>query len=87
VCTARIAHSARLRGRCAVIVPKHGHTAVLRNQLKRRTREIMREIVLPYSGSFDIVIRMRREAYEAQATSIKADFLRVQQALVLVGQG
>jgi ribonuclease P protein component len=47
-----------------VIVPRHGHTAVARNKLKRRVREIVRVDLLPVLPAVDLVIRARPTAYE-----------------------
>lgn len=44
-------------------MPLHGHTAVDRNKLKRRLREIVRVELLPMMPSVDLVIRSRPTAY------------------------
>ena len=49
--------------RVAIVVPKHGHTAVRRNRLKRQLRELARREVLPRPASRDVLFRARREAY------------------------
>jgi ribonuclease P protein component len=46
-----------------VIVPRHGHSAVDRNRLKRRLREIVRLRILSSLSSVDLVIRARPSAY------------------------
>jgi ribonuclease P protein component len=55
--------------RLGLIVPKHGRRIVERNLLKRRLREIARRHVLPAlhecGASVDLLVRARREAYEA----------------------
>ena len=51
--------------RLAVIVPRHRHTAVERNRLRRRLREILRRDVLPALPPLDLVVRARDEAYRA----------------------
>lgn len=55
--------------RVGVIVPKHRHNAVQRNRVKRRLREALRREVIPRlvaAGiAADVVVRARREAYEA----------------------
>ena len=53
------------RARAAVIVAKFDRTAVARNKLKRRLRELVRRRVLPKLGSVDVLIRAKRDAYEA----------------------
>jgi ribonuclease P protein component len=50
--------------RLAVVVPRHGQTAVCRNRLRRRIREIGRRYVLPaLEGPTDVGIRARPAAY------------------------
>lgn len=51
--------------RVGFIVPKYGQSSVARNRLKRRLREIVRRELLPKLPSGDIVVRARREAYDA----------------------
>ncbi len=52
--------------RLAVIVPRHAHTAVERNRLRRRLREIGRRCVLPVlSTPTDVAVRARANAYDA----------------------
>jgi len=51
--------------RLALVVPKFGQTAVKRNRLKRRLRELARQHVLPKPASYDVLVRARREAYDA----------------------
>lgn len=57
------------RSRLGLIVPKHGRRIVDRNQLKRRLREVGRRAVLPALDAAgvrgDVLIRARREAYDA----------------------
>ena len=49
--------------RVGIIVPRHKHTAVDRNRLKRRLRELVRIRLLPTLAPSDVVIRARAEAY------------------------
>lgn len=51
--------------RVAIVVPKFSFTIVRRNRLKRRLRELTRLHVLRRDCSCDLVIRARRETYEA----------------------
>jgi ribonuclease P protein component len=53
-----------------VIVPRHGHSAVDRNKLKRRVREIVRVQLLPTLPAVDLVIRSRPTAYEQPFAAI-----------------
>jgi ribonuclease P protein component len=52
-----------------VIVPKHRHDNVERNKLKRRLKELARTRMLPRlwecGRSLDVLVRARREAYDA----------------------
>jgi ribonuclease P protein component len=55
--------------RIGLVVPKHRHTVVERNRLKRRLREIVRTVVLPGLAeagvAAGVLLRARREAYGA----------------------
>jgi ribonuclease P protein component len=55
--------------RFGLVVPKHRHDVVERNRVKRRLREIVRTEVLPRlreaGVAADVLIRARREAYDA----------------------
>ena len=51
--------------RMGLIVPKYQSSAVARNRLRRRLREIWRRDVQPLQPAWDLVIRARREAYGA----------------------
>jgi ribonuclease P protein component len=54
------------RSRLAVVVPRHTQTAVSRNRLRRRIREIGRRYVLPaLDAPTDVAVRARAAAYEA----------------------
>jgi len=63
--------------RVGVLVPKYGFTAVRRNTLKRRLRELARQHLLTLSNSSDVVIRARREAYAASFAELRDDVVRV----------
>jgi ribonuclease P protein component len=64
-----------LRPRAGLVVPRHGRRIVDRNRLKRRLREIVRSEVLPgldvLAQSYDVLIRARREAYDASFLELK----------------
>ena len=62
-------------GACRVgfIVPKHKQTGVARNRLKRRLRELVRLRLLPGAPAADVVIRARREAYDASFEALARD--------------
>jgi len=57
--------------RVALVVPKYGCTAVRRNRLKRRLRELARQFVLPLPASADVLLRARRDAYDASFAAIR----------------
>ena len=59
--------------RLAIVVPKFGFTAVRRNQLKRRIRELSRTVILPRAQSYDLIVRARREAYGATFAELRDD--------------
>jgi ribonuclease P protein component len=60
-----------------VIVPRHGHSAVDRNKLKRRLREIVRVQLLPQLPAVDLVIRARPSAYEQSFAAIATELADV----------
>lgn len=53
--------------RCGLVVPKHGKSAVERNKLKRRLRELARTKILASSEirGVDLVVRALPAAYSA----------------------
>lgn len=63
------------------MVPKHRQTAVARNRLKRRLREIGRVRVLPaLDGAdlrIDLLVRARPEAYTAGFDELSGELDRV----------
>jgi len=62
--------------RVGLIVPRFRHTAVARNQLKRRLRELTRLQLLSAALPVDVVIRTRPEAYEASFDQLRVDIVR-----------
>ena len=67
--------------RVAIVVPKWGFTAVRRNLLKRRLRELSRALLWDKDASRDVVLRARREAYDADFTALRADVERLATSL------
>lgn len=57
--------------RVAIVVPKYGFTAVRRNKLKRRMRELTRTLVLTQLASCDLLVRARRDAYDASFATLR----------------
>lgn len=61
--------------RIGLIVPRHQSTAVARNRLRRRLREIWRTELMAAMPAWDLVIRARREAYGASFAELRAELL------------
>ncbi len=62
--------------RLAVIVPRHRHSAVRRNRLRRRLREIGRREVLPRLASpTDVLVRTKPSAYGADFETLRGEFV------------
>ncbi len=57
--------------RIGLIVPKFQSTAVARNRLRRRLREIWRRELQSVLPAGDLLIRARREAYGASFPALK----------------
>lgn len=60
------------RPRVGVIVPRFGHSAVDRNLVKRRLRELARTEVLPAVPALDVVIRAAPSAYGATFEELRS---------------
>ena len=85
----------RLKGtwkgvRVGLIIPRFKHSAVARNRVKRRLRELARTQILPVVLAVDIVLRIRPEAYSASFDALSKDVLRLVEQLrqwcVVVGE-
>lgn len=62
--------------RIGIVVPRHQQSAVNRNRLKRRLRELVRLELLPVlvqRPPTDVAIRARREAYTADYAALRRD--------------
>ncbi|HKT61337.1 MAG TPA: ribonuclease P protein component [Gemmatimonadales bacterium] len=70
--------------RMGLIVPKFQSSAVARNRLRRRLREIWRRELQPHQPAWDLVIRARREAYGAPFDRLRADLLAWRRVAVSV---
>ncbi len=55
-----------------LVVPKFQFSAVARNRLRRRLREVWRRDIQAHQPACDIVIRARREAYSAGFDALRA---------------
>lgn len=69
-----------------IVVPRFGHSAVDRNRLKRRLREITRVELLPGLASVDLLVRTRAEAYGATFEALRSQLLRVRARLTPASQ-
>jgi ribonuclease P protein component len=63
------------------VVPRFGHTAVDRNKLKRRLREIVRIQLLPVLPAVDLLIRSRPGAYGASVAILATELANVRTTL------
>jgi ribonuclease P protein component len=61
--------------RVGLIVPKFQSTAVARNLLRRRLREVWRRKLKQDLPAWDVVIRARREAYGAGFAVLSSELL------------
>jgi ribonuclease P protein component len=66
-------HNAQGHARLGLIVPRHQSTAVARNRLRRRLREILRRDLLRSLPAIDLVIRAKRSAYSASFAALRAE--------------
>lgn len=67
--------AATTRPRAAIIVPRYHYSAVARNRLRRRLREILRRGALAGFPLVDVVVRARRQAYTAPFAALRAELL------------
>jgi ribonuclease P protein component len=65
--------SASVHPRVGLIVPKHKQSAVDRNRLRRRLRELIRIELLPTLRRGDTLIRTKSEAYGVTFPVLKAE--------------
>lgn len=59
--------------RIGIVVPRFERTAVARNRLRRRVREILRRDLLGSLPPVDLVIRAKRVAYVARFAVLRAE--------------
>ncbi len=67
--------------RLGLIVPRFHATAVARNRLRRRLREIWRREMQAGLPPVDLVVRARREAYGAPMEALRHQLLNWQAGL------
>lgn len=63
--------------RVGIIVPRFGQTAVARNLLKRRLREIVRLEVLPLQLPLDVIVRAAEPAYRLDFSRLRDEVLEL----------
>ena len=69
--------SLRAFARVGFVVPRYKRSAVDRNRLKRRLRELVRVELLPTLPPMDIVLRTLPHAYERDFAGLRDDVLRL----------
>ncbi|HYT04470.1 MAG TPA: ribonuclease P protein component [Gemmatimonadales bacterium] len=59
--------------RTGIIAPRYQFTAVARNRLRRRLREILRRGALATLPAVDLVVRVKRSAYATTFAVLRAE--------------
>jgi ribonuclease P protein component len=68
-----------------LIVPKFQSSAVARNRLRRRLREIWRREIQQRQPAWDLIIKARREAYAASFDALEAQVLTWRESVLGAG--
>ncbi len=68
--------------RMGLIVPKFQSTAVARNRLRRRLKEVWRREIRPAQPAWDLIIRARREAYGASFEELRTELVMWRDGLI-----
>jgi ribonuclease P protein component len=68
-----------------LIVPTFQTSAVARNRLRRRLREIWRQDIQQRQPAWDLVIRARREAYTAGFDTLRTQLRAWREAVLGTG--
>ena len=68
--------------RMGLIVPRFQASAVARNRLRRRLKELWRLELQAHQPAWDLVIRARREAYAASFDQLRTQLLAWRGALL-----
>jgi len=77
----RAAPATCAHARVGLIVPRYKHSAVDRNRLKRRLRELVRTRLFPTLPPVDLVLRANASAYDARFEDLTGQILRLAAAL------
>ncbi len=91
----RVVVTPRRESRIGFVVPKHGHSAVRRNRLKRMRRKLARRTILSCrrappaeaGSSMDIVMRTLPAAYTASFGALRAEFESLSARLLRLSDG
>jgi ribonuclease P protein component len=68
--------------RAGIVVPRFGETAVARNRLRRRVREILRRELLRSLPAVDVVVRAKHGAYAARFDELRAELTEAADRIV-----
>ena len=71
--------------RMGLIVPKFQSTAVARNRVRRRLRELWRVELQAIQPAWDLLIKARRVAYGASFDGLRADLVAWRRAVLRTG--
>jgi ribonuclease P protein component len=71
--------------RLGLIVPKYQSSAVARNRLRRRLREIWRQEIQQRQPAWDLIIKTRREAYSAGFDALRGQLLSWRETILGAG--
>lgn len=77
----RATASLRAFVRVGVVVPRYKHSAVARNRLKRRLKELVRLEWLPILPPMDVVLRVIPPAYERDFDALRGEMRQAGQRL------
>ena len=70
---ARFSSSVLAQPRVGLIVPRHKQSAVDRNRLRRRLRELIRIALLPNVTRGDALIRAKADAYDVSFADLRTE--------------
>ena len=77
----RAVASLRAFPRVGFIVPRYKHSAVDRNRLKRRLRELVRLELLPALPPMDVVLRVAPHAYQRDMDALREEIRKAARGL------
>jgi ribonuclease P protein component len=73
--------------RLGLIVPLYQASAVARNRLRRRLKELWRREIQALQGGIDLVVRAKREAYGATFQGLRDDLVVWRDAVLPASRG